>query len=271
MWLVRSSNERRTTGDSSRVGALAALLAAVPATAGVGGPPAAGAGRAERGGMTGNARFAALPEGADGAGAGGPANAAAGAGCDGCGRCGASPRAWVGPLPVVPVGVRAGDHARPGPDDMPPPRPEPENAGSRVATAMSRGAKPLTVAPGRVRGKRRTTGEDGDGAAAGCCGVDAVYWIAAGCRVAALLPAAAAVAGAGATERIDADDAGLTTAVERSSRELPAARSSAGPRGAGVAEVCAAADVAGCDSPPIEASAIPPAGRYDARPGAAAG
>ena len=81
--------------------------------------------------------------------------------------------------------------------------------------------------------------------------------------------AAAAVAGAGPTERIAAADAGLTAAVLRSSRLLPAARSSAGPRdGAATAagSLAAAADRA---SPPIEASASPPTDRYGDPPCAA--
>src|SRR5205823_12523853 len=48
MWLVRSTSERRTTADSSPL--------ADPPLAGMGGPPAAGAGRADRGGMTGHDR-----------------------------------------------------------------------------------------------------------------------------------------------------------------------------------------------------------------------
>ncbi|MBV9098182.1 MAG: hypothetical protein JO079_09005 [Frankiaceae bacterium] len=190
--------------------------------------------------MTGNARFDTVPDG-------GLENAAAGVG-DGAAR----PRVALVVLAPPPVDVRAGDHARPGPEDMRVLLPVPENAGSRVATAMSRGANALTVAPGRAVEKRRTTGPDGELAAA--CALRATAFPAA--------------AGAGATVRIVATDAGLTAAglaVLRSRRALPAARNNAGPRGAGVAVARTSAPGAACASPPIEANAIPPAGWYDER------
>jgi len=64
----------------------------------------------------------------------------------------------------------------------------------------------------------------------------------------------------GATARIAAADAGLTAAVLRSSRALPAARNNAAPRAADAAGSVAGAVRA---SPPIDASASPPTGRYD--------
>lgn len=64
----------------------------------------------------------------------------------------------------------------------------------------------------------------------------------------------------GATVRIADADAGLTAAVLRSSRALPAARNNAAPRAADAVGSVAGAVRA---SPPIDASASPPTGRYD--------
>jgi len=131
----------------------------------------------------------------------------------------------------------------------------PDEPGSLVATATSRGANPTTVEPGRTRGNRRTT-------AAGAAALLApgLAWPA---RLAVV--ATAADAGPGATVRIALADAGLTVAVLRSSRAVPAARSSAEPCGAAVD--CSADAVRA--SPPIDASASPPTGRYDDGPASA--
>ncbi|MDQ1748213.1 MAG: hypothetical protein QOD07_2476 [Frankiaceae bacterium] len=135
-----------------------------------------------------------------------------------------------------------------GLDMRPLPLPLPENAGSRVATATSRGANAATVEPGRALGNRRTTGP----------GDAAVVAAAAGPELEPVARTAAA-AGAGATVRITLVDDGLTVAVLRSSRALPAARSRAAPAGAAVGAAGAVRA-----SPPSDATAMPPpAGRYD--------
>jgi hypothetical protein len=152
-WLVRSTSERRTTGESSCCVARAA--------AGIGGSLLAGAGRAERGGITGHARRDAagedvVDEGADKA-------SAVGGAADGpvAGRCVVG--GWpAGDWPagtaarargLLPAGRAAAGR---GLDMRPLPLPLPENAGSRVATATSRGANAATVEPGRALGNRRT-------------------------------------------------------------------------------------------------------------------
>jgi len=138
--------------------------------------------------------------------------------------------------------------------------PRPDHAGSLVATATSRGAKPATVAPGRALGKRRTTAAAGvaELAAELAAEVAADRGPVALARLA--VAAAAACAAAGATERIALPDAGRTVAVLKSSCALAAARSSAGPRGAATLAGSPPGTVRA--RPPIEASASPPDGRY---------
>jgi hypothetical protein len=104
----------------------------------VGGAALLLAGRAARGGMTGQARRDA---------AAGAVAAAVAAVVVAAALVGA-----VGTVAAL-VTLRPPDQARPGPVG----RAVPENAGSRVATDTSRGANAATVAPGRALGNRRTT------------------------------------------------------------------------------------------------------------------
>ncbi len=138
----------------------------------------------------------------------------------------------------------------------------PDQAGNRVATDTSRGDIAAVVAPGRALGNRRTTAPGV--AARSLAAVPACPAPVAACPapVPACPPTVAAAAApvAGATVRIAEDDDGLTAAVVRSSRLLPAARNNAGPRAAAIAG--SSADPLRA-SPPIDASARPATGAYD--------
>lgn len=128
-----------------------------------------------------------------------------------------------------------------------------DHAGNRVATETSRGVNAAVVAPGRALGNRRTT-------APGVVGMPGAPPAVADICVRPPLVLTAAAAVPGATVRIAEDDDGLTVAVVRSSRLLPAARNNAGPRAAATA--ASAADLVRA-SPLIDASASPAAGAYD--------